>query len=409
MIPTWLAILSLALAALPAGLLLSNLRAYRAPRRRRGDRTRYAVSVLIPARNEQHNIGGAVRSVLANADVDLDVVVLDDGSTDDTPRILRQLRQEDERVRLVQGEPLPPGANGKQHACAQLALQARNDYLVFMDADVRLTPDALGRMVGFLKRSGAQLASGIPRQQTGSFGERAIVPLIHFVLLAFLPLGRMRRSRHPAYAAGIGQLFVATRAAYERTGGHRAILSSRHDGLDLPRAFRRAGFATDLFDATGVASCRMYSSSRETWLGFLKNADQGLGHPLAIVPSTLLLMTGQILPWAMLLALPWLAPETALAFAGAAVLSVGARGVAAWRFRQPWSSALLHPLSIAALIGIQWHGLARTLLRRPARWKGRAYDVSSSATAVELPIFETTGGAAPTPALPPPEEPPIAA
>src|SRR5205807_74198 len=126
----------------------------------------------------------------------------------------------------------------------------------------------------FLEKSGAALVSGIPRQETGTFFERLLIPLIHFILLGFLPMKRMRSTRKPAYAAGCGQLFLARRMAYDAMGGHAIIRSSLHDGLTLPRAFRRAGFQTDLCDATDLATCRMYCGAGEVWHGLAKNATE---------------------------------------------------------------------------------------------------------------------------------------
>lgn len=381
MMATWLALAALVLAVAPAGMMIANLWLYRRPPRPRSPLTKRTVSVLIPARDEQEQIGPAIEAALANRDVELEVVVLDDGSVDRTAAIVDGYRHADRRVRLVPGQPLPPGANGKQHACAQLGDQATGDWLVFIDADVRLAPDALVRILSFVEGRAVDLASGIPRQVTGSFGERLVVPLIHFVLLAFLPLGLMRRSRHPAYAAGIGQLFVTSRAAYDAAGGHQAILSSRHDGLDLPRAYRKAGRTTDLFDATELASCRMYSSTSATWRGFLKNADGGLGHPAVIVPATVLLLLGQVAPPLLWVAAPWTTGPVAPLAAAALAVTLVARLIAGRRFRQDGLSALLHPLGVAALLAIQWHALLKRLRGRPASWKGRAYSWRGSGAA----------------------------
>ncbi len=139
-------------------------------------------------------------------------------------------------------------------------------------------------------------------QETGTLVEKLVIPLIHFVLLGFLPLARMRRSRHPAYAAGCGQFFLARRSAYEAAGGHTAIQGSLHDGITLPRAFRAAGFRTDLCDMTEIATCRMYQSARDVWLGLAKNATEGLASPGMIVPATAFLLGGQVLPFALLAA-----------------------------------------------------------------------------------------------------------
>jgi cellulose synthase/poly-beta-1,6-N-acetylglucosamine synthase-like glycosyltransferase len=201
--------------------------------------------------------------------------VLDDDSSDRTAQIVQAIATEDARVRLVTAPPLPGGWCGKQHACYLLALIARYPLLVFMDADVRLMPDALQNMSAFMEQTGAALASGVPRQETQTFSERLLIPLIHFVLLGFLPIRRMRASRDPAYGAGCGQLFIACRDAYRACGGHSRIRATLHDGPKLARVFRAAGFATDLFDATGIAECRMYLTNADVWRGLAKNAHEG--------------------------------------------------------------------------------------------------------------------------------------
>ena len=236
----------------------------------------------------------------------MEVVVLDDNSSDATAEIVKRIAQADERVRYFRGSPLPCGWNGKQHACKQLAELARHDRLVFLDADVRLRPDALKRLTDRQDESGVALLSGFPHQETGTMLERWIIPLMHFILLGFLPLRRMRSSRQPAYAAGCGQLFMTRKMDYERAGTHEAIRASRHDGLKLPRAYRQAGLSTDVVDAAKLAECRMYRSAAEVVRGVLKNAIEGIANPRLIVPFSLLLLGGSVLP---VVTLAWAACE----------------------------------------------------------------------------------------------------
>jgi len=257
------AVLALASAALPALLTWANLPAFRRAARRRPRDGR--VSVLVPARNESQAIGRLLDDVLASRDVDLELVILDDDSTDSTADLVERRAVLDPRVRLVRGGPLPEGWCGKQHACWQLSRAAAADIWVFLDVDVSPTPDAIARSLAFLEDSGAALASGFPRQLTGSFLEWLLLPLIHFILLGFLPLARSRGDTNPGMAAGCGQWFVTRRADYDRAGGHAAIRASLHDGVKLPRAYRRAGLPTDIFDASDIASCRMYTRSIDVW------------------------------------------------------------------------------------------------------------------------------------------------
>ena len=353
----------LGLAIGPAALSLLNLWLYRTPE---PARNRPSVSVLIPARNEEANIGSAVAAVLASEGVELDLVVLDDASTDRTPAILRAVT--DSRLRVASAPSLPPGWSGKQHACAVLAKLARHELMVFVDADVRLAPDALLRMAGFMERHPQMgLASGFPRQITLTWSEQLLLPLIHFLLLGFLPIAAAQVLAAPALGAGCGQLFIARRVSYERAGGHGAIRTSLHDGIKLPRAFRRAGILTGLFDAGSFATCRMYTDAGQVWEGLTKNATEGMAKPAGLPVWTVILGGGQVLPAPMLALAPsW---QTAVALG----CGVGLRLALAARFRQPWISAVLHPLGVLALLVVQWASLIRAARGRPATWRGRAY------------------------------------
>lgn len=388
-----LTVLCLLCAIVPAVLFFVNLRAYVAPPAVEGA-SLPAVSVLIPARDEAHGIEAAVRAVLASRGVEFEVVVIDDASTDGTDAIVQALAAEDARVRLERAPALPREWNGKQHACWALAKVARNPVLCFVDADVRLGPECVARMAGFLERGDNGLVSGFPRQVTETFLEWMLLPLIHFVLLGFLPLGKMRAGTEPGFAAGCGQFLMARRDAYFACGGHSGIKLTMHDGLRLPRLFREHGFRTDLADITDFASCRMYTSAAQVWSGLAKNATEGIAAPGRIVPVSMVLVLGQVLPflgllWTVLAACyvayvyhfgfiwgvtrPWLALLVSLTICGCPILLWAMRFAAAKRFRQDWRSALLHPLGIVLLLCVQWYALVRKLLGRSVSWRKRAY------------------------------------
>lgn len=369
-----IALLGLNLALIPAMFTAWNLWLYRPPPARRDKRVP-AVSVLIPARNEAQTIAQSLEAVLASRDVDLEVVVMDDHSSDDTADIVTRFARHDGRLRLLRASALPGGWCGKQHACWQLAQAARQPLLLFQDADVRLAPDAIARMVANLEERNIDLLSGFPRQQAVTLTERLVIPLIHFLLLGYLPMVGMRYSRHPAFGVGCGQIFLTRRQAYDTAGGHLVIAASRHDGIALPRAYRRAGQRTDLVDLTDLACCRMYRSASELWQGFAKNADEGMATRTAIVPWTIMLLGGQVAP---ILASSWLLVTGSLygpaatITAAAAVLAYATRFTLVWRFRQSLLSAALHPVGVLMVVAIQWYARARVLINRPVTWKGRA-------------------------------------
>jgi hypothetical protein len=384
-------------AVIPAVMFLLNLRWYRAPGA--GVVGDVRVAALIPARNEERNIGACVRSVLAGRGVGLEVLVLDDASTDRTVEIVREIALVDARVRLVEARALPSGWNGKQHGCWVLAQETDAPLMLFLDADVRVASEAVGRCVGEMQARKVALLSGFPRQILGGWMERMLLPLIHFVLLGLLPMGRMRKTTKVAYAAGCGQFFLAEREAYFACGGHAAIRDTRHDGLRLPEEFRRHGLRTDLVDLTGLAEVRMYDSARAVWMGLAKNATEGLGSPRRIVPVTVLLLVGQVLP--MVAAGFWIAFWVSNALVGATfddaraavvvtvLLTVALLGsyvprvIAVRKFRQPVMSAVLHPVGIVMLLGVQWYALVRQVFRRPVEWRERSYVSATGEEVVE--------------------------
>lgn len=333
-----------------------------------------SVTVLVPARNEQANISGCVQSCLDSVDARVRVVVGDDGSTDGTARTVEGLASSDPRIRLLTIPPLPPGWNGKQHACASLAAACDTDLMLFLDADVRLKPDGIARLTRRMFASGAGMVSGVPEQIVVTPWERLIVPMINTLLLGYLPILLMRKSLSPGFGAACGQMVLVRRDAYEASGGHDAIRSSLHDGLKLPRAFRRSGYLTDLIEGSEAAVCRMYDGGREVREGFMKNATEGMAKPVALPVWTVLLIGGHVLAWPLLawavIRGEWIGAIIAAAAIAASLLS---RCLQAWRCREAPSAVLLHSIAVLLAVGLQWRALFRHWRGKPASWRGRSY------------------------------------
>jgi glycosyltransferase involved in cell wall biosynthesis len=365
-------------ALTPAVLFCINLFSYRKPGATicSGLGNLPLVSVLIPARDEEGAIGAAVASILASTEINFEVLVMDDCSTDRTPEIVHQIAQLNPRVHLHHTPALPPGWNGKQHACWALAHKAKGGILCFVDADVRLQPLALLRMTAALEESHVALISGFPKQIAETWLEWLLLPLIHFVLLGFLPIGKMRLNTDPSFSAGCGQFMMVRREAYFASGSHAAIRQTMHDGLLLPRLLRQHGYRTDLADITDLATCRMYRNARQVWQGLAKNATEGIAAPVRILPISILLIMGQVLPFVFAIWLLLGHPVTAevAVYVCVAVLAAWLpRALAAWRFHQSWRGAILHPVGILALLAVQWYAFTRKLLRRSVSWKERSY------------------------------------
>lgn len=325
------------------------------------------LSVLVPARDEAANLPGLLESLRQQTDVPFEVVIVDDGSEDDTWAIASQAAAMDPRVRVFQAPPLPPGWAGKQHACWQLAQQARYAQWLYLDADVRLTdPRALARISSHLARGEAAMQSGLPWQKTEGLAEQLVIPLIHLVLLGYLPFWEMRRNRLPALGAACGQMVAVKAEAYRAVGGHEAVRHRLHDATALAALFRKAGWSTDLFDATPLASCRMYQRATDVWEGFAKNATEGMAQPKLLPLWTALLLGANLLPW-------WLAAAGLTGGWLAVAVNLGVYAALMQRFRQAWLGTVLRPLGVAALVAIQWWALAGKWVGWKATWKGRHY------------------------------------
>ena len=382
-----------------------------------------AVSVLIPARNEASRIEHTLNAILATNDnveatheIPFEVVVLDDQSQDRTAEVIERIASSDNRLRLIRGDTLPVGWCGKQFACHQLSNAAKYDEWLFLDADVTLSPDALSRIVNYKQINRTALLSGFPRQIIGSLGEALLIPLIHVVLLTYLPFGLMRRTKMQAASAGCGQLFLTNRADYSRAGGHKAIRASLHDGVTLPRAYRQAGLTTDVFDAADLASCRMYRGWSQTWQGLAKNAHEGIANLRLIGPFTIMMTVGFVGPlvaavyWMQRRNPLWLSVAlvaciaayiprliTSVMFeqsiypplpsrqehfssvpANPRVIKVARKRIRVWTFLRQSLAVVLFPLSIILFLALQWKTLASRLQGSQPQWRGRVVSVAST-------------------------------
>jgi len=367
-------------AVVPALIFALNMRRYRLPRF--GAEQKSHVAVLIPARDEEKTIRACLESVLASREAELEVYVLDDDSADRTATIVLDVAGRDSRVKLLQSSRLPAGWTGKNYACWQLAQATDAPVMLFMDADVHVEPWAIARSVSALRKKKVKLLSGFPMPMaTGVLG-KMLLELRQYILLTFLPFGRMQKTAKPAYSAGCGQFMLADRDAYFTSGGHEAIRQARQDGVMLPRLFRGRGYRTDLVDLTTLAEAQMFRSRS---IGLVQSSSEGLGMEEHIVPFSTVLLLGQVMP--ALVACWWLLKGISMIAAGSAVedptglatvsllllialvASYVPRLVAARRFKQSIVSALLHPLEMLLMLVVQWLAFARTAMGGPVTWR----------------------------------------
>lgn len=340
------------------------------------------VSLIIPARNEAHNIRTCVESALASSYPRLEVIVVDDHSTDDTGAIVGELAERDARLRVVVPPPLPTGWFGKQWACATGARHATGDVLGFMDADTVQSPDLVTRVLNAMESRGADMLSVAGTQEMGGFWEKIVQPQIFGMLLQrYGGTESVNRSRSASQKIANGQCLWLRRAAYDALGGHAAVRDKVAEDLSLAQLYFRDGRTVSLVLGLDQLSTRMYTSLRELVEGWGKNVYAGgvdampagaLGRavfPLALMTPALF---GLVPPIVLALGLLGAVGHGALLWASIATSAnlVWWLLVYAWLRASP-IYALLHPLGAAVWLYIAVGAIARG---RRVRWKGREYE-----------------------------------
>ncbi|MFI6778341.1 glycosyltransferase [Nocardia sp. NPDC050412] len=228
------------------------------------------VTVCIPARDEAARLPGLIDDLRGQVGVPrLRVLILDDASSDGTEAAALDAIAGDSRFTVFRSEAEPaPGWTGKAAACARLAELAEATVLVFLDADVRLAPNAIAAATTELRRSRATLLSPWPYQVTESLAEALVQPLLCWSWAASLPIAAANRSLRPSTAVACGQFLVFDATAYRAIGGHTAVAASPTEDLDIARALRRSGRRTALVVAGPAASTRMYRGAAELETGY---------------------------------------------------------------------------------------------------------------------------------------------
>ena len=337
--------------------------------------TAQRVSVLVPARDEAGVIGQTVAAILGQEyPGEMELIVLDDGSSDGTPQRAMEAASGDPRLRVVAGLPLPPGWAGKNWACQQLAQHASGELLVFADADVCWGAGALASMIAWMAQSRADCFTVWPTQETHSWAERLVVPMMMFTILAYLPEVCVRFVPWPVFAAANGQFLAFRRVAYERIGGHAAVRDSVVDDVSLAWQVKRKGLRLVMSLGNGLVYGRMYQNWRQVRHGFAKNILAGHGSsPLFLLFSAIFHWLLFLIPWFWLIR-GWL-QHTDLNRLSVPIaiiaLGVGARALSAAATRHKVGDALLLPISVALMTIIAAQSLWWHYRYGGPQWKGR--------------------------------------
>jgi chlorobactene glucosyltransferase len=340
------------------------------------------VSVIVPARNEANNIARCVTSILSTTYPNLELIVVDDSSTDGTAQIARDATERDPRARIVTSPPLPEGWFGKQWACATGAKIARGSVLQFTDADTVHAADLVTRSMNAMRRNRAQLLSVAGHQELGGFWEKVIQPQIFTILsMRYGGTESVTRSTRVRNKIANGQCIFVTHDSYDAIGGHASVRTSVAEDMMLAQKFFAARKRVVLILGLNQLSTRMYASLGGIISGWRKNVFAGgldsmpfgkVGHtlfPLFLLMPPLL----ELLP-------PLASVLAAFGFATSGTLMLwaaisGGATLLWWivvyvTIRENPLYALAYPLGALILLYIFFTAVIRG---RRVSWKGRTY------------------------------------
>lgn len=322
------------------------------------------VSILIPARNEESDILNLLDSINAQNYQNYEVIILDDNSTDNTFKICEDFASKHKKFRVLAGLALPKDWLGKNFACYQLAEAAKGKYLIFLDADETVMDGLINNSIQRMKSGSLSLLSLFTDQIMKTWGERLVVPLMHFVLLNLLPLRLVRLSANPSFSAASGQFMMFDAANYRQNQWHEKVKNQVVEDIEIMKLLKSSGYNGEALLANGYIYCRMYKSFNESVNGFSKNFLAGFNNNVLGLFLYLLLVV--------------ISPIASYFFLGsdlvlfALTLIVLSRVMISLASRQNvWINILLHPLQLLCMVFISVISVKKHFTKTVV-WKGRA-------------------------------------
>jgi hypothetical protein len=336
-------------------------------------RPQATVSIIVAARNEADTIEPALRALLAQDHPGLDIIVVNDRSTDATGDVLARLQREFPALKTVTVTTLPPGWLGKNHAHWVGAQAATGDFLLFTDADIIMHPSAVRRAVAFALAEGLDHVAVGPEVPLPGFWLTAFLGTFTMCFSMFVRPWRARDPRSKVFV-GIGAFNLVRRTAYERAGTHAAIRMRPDDDMKLGKIIKLAGGRQELVAGKGLLAVTWYHSLRELIRGLEKNTFAGMDYNLALAvagPLTLFLLF--VWPYLALLVTDGWVWQVNLLNVG---LGLALYADNSLRYGVRWQHVPLFPLTILLMMFIVWNATLRTLLRGGITWRGTYYSLA---------------------------------
>lgn len=320
------------------------------------------VSVLIPARNEENTLPMLLTDLAESGYRHLEIIVCDDHSDDKTPEILLDFASRVPNLYIIQGDPLPEGWLGKNFACHQLSKRASGDYLLFLDADVRVSRGMVRKAVGYIQSGRYSLVSVFPTQLMQSLGELVTVPVMNWILLGLLPLPLVRMSRFSSLSAANGQFMLFDAREYHRNNWHEKVKGESTEDIAISRLVKKSGCKMSTLTGNSDVKCRMYTGGGDAIRGFSKNVHQFFGGSrLVMVLFSLIVLLGWLPVW---VAFGWCGLRIYL------ILVIAGRVFTGMASRQGSMALFMHPVQMIAFASMAFMNIYRKF-KGEIEWKGR--------------------------------------
>ncbi|MGB9694716.1 MAG: glycosyltransferase [Caldisericaceae bacterium] len=328
------------------------------------------VSVLVPARNEEGTIEKCINSLLSQDYENIEIVVLDDNSSDRTSEIIKSIK--DRRLIMIDGKEEPPeGWTGKNWACYRLYLHSTGDILIFADADTYFAGNAVSIMVDEMQSKNLDFITGIPREDTISFGEKVTVPFLNFSILSMFPIFLSFLSRYfYFFMFANGQFMMFKRKSYEKIQGHKGVKGAIVEDIELSKVARKSNLRVGIFNLSELVGCRMYKSFREAFIGLSKSYFPLF--ELRLIPSLFVWIWMLVISFAPIFALVFRNPPIVKFLAAASIFETLLIWlIASIKFKLPRELPLYYPL-VSLVNSIIGFASVFLVITGKSTWKGRA-------------------------------------
>jgi chlorobactene glucosyltransferase len=339
------------------------------------------VSIAIPARNEEHFIEACVSSLIDQTYENIEILILDDNSTDNTAREVQKMLEKDQRVRIIKGKPLKQGWRGKLYAMQQLYEESRGEYILFTDADTVHNPNSVEYGLGIIINERASMVSGYPKQNGKGIWVQTLVSAMLFNTVLYMPLRLQEKVQLSPFAMAIGQYLLLKRTVLQDIDGFTSIPDVICDDVMLARACTRSGHKYIFADMKDALSCKMFSTFKGGFEGLERSITGVIAIKAYIVPLMLLvaavLLVCAAAPLATVVMLiqllinPALSPLPFLLMVGGSLLLFGSWTATGLYHGFPLRVAMQGPITFVFVVAMYLHGYYRKVSGKGFMWKGR--------------------------------------